>query len=198
MFTGIIKAKSSVKKIQPQNDGGLSVLISPSPWSVKAGASISINGVCSTVKKTAGKGSPLSFEYMPETLQKSNLGNLAAGDEVNLEQSLRASDRLDGHIVVGHVDTTAALLSIEEEGNAKVLKISPKHPKEFMKFLAPKGSVAVEGISLTVVEVGKDFFTVKVLPYTTEETNLNGKKKGAILNIEFDLLAKYLERLTKF
>ncbi len=189
MFTGIIRATGKIKKVIPQKDGGLSMSISKPRWNIKKGDSITVNGVCSTVKKTAPA---LAFEYMPETLSKTNLSALTEKNTVNLEQSLRASDRLDGHMVLGHIDTTGKILSIKTEGNSKVFKINIKDKDIFMKFLVPKGSVAVEGISLTVVDVSSNYFTVKILPYTLEETNLKERKEGDVVNIEFDILAKYL------
>ncbi len=192
MFTGIVRAVEKVKEIKPQKEGGLSFSVSKPKWKVKTGESIAVNGVCSTVKKVSPD---LSFEYMPETLEKTNLLSFKKGDEVNLEQSLLASDRLEGHIVLGHIDTTGIVVSIEEEGNSRILKIKLNNVKNFMKFLARKGSVTLEGISLTVVDVGKDFFTVKLIPYSLLHTNLKQKKVGDMLNIEFDVLAKYLERL---
>ena len=140
--------------------------------------------------------SPTFFEYMPETLNLSNLSFLKKGDEVNIEQSMRLNDRLDGHIVLGHIDGKGKILSIKAEGNSKVFEI--KIPdKKFEKFLVYKGSVAVEGISLTVAKVPKDSFVVKIIPHTLENTNLKFKKVDDEVNLEFDILAKYVSR-TKF
>ncbi len=195
MFTGIIRGMGEVKEVKRQKGLGLSAVVSkPANWKVKAGDSISVNGVCSTVKLLDTEC--LNFEYMPETLAKTNLLQLRKGDLVNLEQSLRLSDRLDGHFVLGHVDTTGEILSIKSEGNSKVFKIRIS-AKNFTKFLAPKGSVTVEGVAFTIVEVPKAFFTIKIIPYTLAHTNLSKKKKGDMLNIEFDILAKYLEKLCK-
>ena len=164
---------------------------------VKAGESISVNGVCSTVKK-AGKN--ISFEYMPETLKLTNLGLLKKGDMVNLETSLRFGDKLDGHIVLGHIDGKGKILKIKKEGNSQVFEISPVRGREGsqrpsasngMKFLVYKGSVAVEGISLTVAKVLPNSFIVKIIPYTLKHTNLGSKKVGDAVNLEFDILAKY-------
>jgi riboflavin synthase len=127
---------------------------------------------------------------MPETLKLSNMGSLKKGDIVNIEQSMRMSDLLDGHVVLGHIDGKGEVLSIDKEGNSKVFKIKVPE-KKFSKFLVYKGSVAIEGISLTITKVVKDFFEVKILPYTLEHTNLKHKKKGDKLNLEFDILAKY-------
>ncbi|OGI60784.1 riboflavin synthase subunit alpha [Candidatus Nomurabacteria bacterium RIFCSPHIGHO2_01_FULL_38_19] len=189
MFTGIISKTSKVKNINPNKDG-LSLEILNNLRKVKLGESININGVCSTVKKFAKN---ISFEYMPETLKLSNLDFLKKGDTVNTEQSICLSDRLDGHIVLGHIDTRGEIVNIAKEGNSKVFNIRmPK--KKFMKFLVYKGSIAVEGISLTVAKVLKNNFLVKIIPHTLEHTNLKFKKKGNIVNLEFDILAKYANK----
>ncbi|MBI3888747.1 riboflavin synthase [Candidatus Nomurabacteria bacterium] len=189
MFTGIIKKTSKVQDVKFPK-GGFSIDILNNLGKIKLGESISINGVCSTVKKT---GKNISFEYMPETLKLSNVSLLKKGDIVNIEQSMRMSDRLDGHIVLGHIDTCGKIISIKKEGNSKVFEI--KVPtRNFMKFLVYKGSVAVEGISLTVVKVTHDSFVVKIIPHTLEHTNLKPKKAGDAVNLEFDILAKYANK----
>ena len=130
---------------------------------------------------------------MPETLNLSNLSFLKKGDEINVEQSMRLNDRLDGHIVLGHIDGKGKILSIKAEGNSKVFEI--KIPdKKFEKFLVYKGSVAMEGISLTVAKVLKNSFIVKIIPHTFENTNLKFKKVGDEVNLEFDILAKYANK----
>jgi riboflavin synthase len=186
MFTGIIKKTSNLKNTRSKNDS-FQIEILNNLGKIKLGESISINGVCSTVKKF---GKEITFEYMPETLKLSNLGLLKKGDKVNVEQSMRLSDRLDGHIVLGHIDGNGKIVKIVKEGNSRVFEIKISD-KKFAKFLVYKGSVAVEGISLTVAKVSKDSFVVKVIPYTFENTNLNSKKVGDLVNLEFDILAKY-------
>lgn len=193
MFTGIIRETVLVKSPVPRSGTGLLELVNPK-LSVKAGDSVAVNGVCSTVVKA---GRTLVFEYMPETLARSAIGGLKAGEKVNLETSLRASDRLDGHIVLGHVDTVGKIATIKTEGNSKVFTIEPREPKRFMKFVAEKGSVAIDGVSLTVVSVGAKSFTVKLVPYTLSHTAFKEKGVGSAVNVEFDILAKYLERLTR-
>src|SRR5258708_5031224 len=130
---------------------------------------------------------------MPETLRLSNLGFLKKGDTVNIEQSMRLSDRLDGHIVLGHIDHKGKIISIKKEGNSKIFEIKVPD-KKFIKFLVFKGSVAVEGISLTVAKVFKGNFIVKIIPYTLRNTNLKYKQKNDFLNLEFDILAKYANK----
>lgn len=165
----------------------------PKGWKIKVGDSITVNGVCSTVKKT---GSKIEFFYMPETLEKSAAGILAVGDMVNLEQSMRADARLDGHIVQGHVDTVGTISKIQPRGDSFVVEITPRLiDNKTMRLLAPKGSITVDGISLTVVDVTKKYFTVNLIPYTWEMTDLHTKKVGDLVNLEFDVLAKYIARL---
>src|SRR3989338_206377 len=137
MFTWIIRKTARVTKAE-RDSTGMMLFVSKSKLSVKKGDSIAVNGVCSTVVTT---GAVLGFQYMPETLARSAIGELRAGKIVNLEESLRASDRLDGHVVLGHVDTVGKVAAIIAEGNSKVFTIKPREPKKFMKFVAEKGSV---------------------------------------------------------
>ena len=199
MFTGIISKTSKIVSAT-SNKNGMFLEIEnkikkakiglPAEALAKEGESISINGVCSTVKKA---GKILAFDYMPETLKLTNLAQLKKGDIVNLEQSLRFGDTLSGHIVLGHIDGKGKIESIQKEGNSLAFEIRIPN-KAFKKFLIYKGSVAVEGISLTIAKVLKDSFTVKIIPHTLENTNLKFKKKGDLLNIEFDILAKYAQQ----
>ena len=186
MFTGIISKTAKVKNVKHAS-GGLSLEISNSLKKIKIGESISVNGVCSTVKKISKN---VIFEYMPETLRLSNLDSLQKDDTVNIEQSLKFGDNLDGHIMLGHVDGAGKIVSIKKEGNSSVFEIEIP-AQNFRKYLAYKGSVAVEGISLTVAKVLKNSFIVKIIPHTLRNTNLKYKKKGDIVNLEFDILAKY-------
>lgn len=193
MFTGIISKTAKVKKVNAKK-GGLSIEILNNLGKVKSGESIAINGVCSTVKKLApskgGVGRNISFEYMPESLKLSNLGFLKKGDTVNIERSMRLGDRLNGHIILGHIDGRGEILNIEKEGNSQMFNIKMPNQK-FYKFLVYKGSVTVEGISLTAAKVLRHSFIVKIIPYTLKHTNLKYKKKDDFLNLEFDILAKY-------
>lgn len=186
MFTGIIRETVKVKKAQVRKSGMVLEMVCPK-FKTSAGQSLSVNGVCSTVIKTRPH---LEFEYIPETLKCSNLGLLKPGDLVNLEPSLKLDDTLDGHLVLGHIDATGKIISIKTEGNSRIFKISV--PSRFSKYLAPKGSVAVEGVALTVAGISRNFFTVKLIPYTLHHTNLAWKKTGQSVNLEFDILAKYL------
>ncbi|MEK9181872.1 MAG: riboflavin synthase [Patescibacteria group bacterium] len=189
MFTGIISKTAKVKNAR-SNQGGLFLEVLNNLGKVKLGESISVNGVCSTVNQV---GKNISFEYIPETLRLSNLDFLKKDDIVNLERSIVLGDSLDGHIVLGHIDGKGEILHIKKEGNSRVFEIKIPN-KNFNKFLVYKGSVAVEGISLTVVKVMKNSFIVKIIPYTFKNTNLKNKKNGDFLNLEFDILAKYANK----
>lgn len=193
MFIGIIKKLSKVENVFWQK-GSLFVEIKiPKAWKIKPGESISVNGICSTVKKTYKND--FTVEYMPETVKKTTVGDFRKGTEVNLERSLRVGDLMDGHIVQGHVDCVGNILEVKKVKQSLVMKIWV--PREFMKFLAPKGSVSVDGISLTIVDSKKDWFTVSLVSYTLENTNLGKIKIGEKVNIEVDAIAKYLNRLLK-
>jgi riboflavin synthase len=193
MFTGIIRKVSKIEKVSWQS-GSLFVEIKiPKGWKVKLGESISINGVCSTVKKVSKNN--FTVEWMPETVKKTTVGDFKKGTEVNLERSLRLGDLMDGHIVQGHIDCVGKIMEIKKVKQSIVMKI--KIPKIFMKFLAPKGSVSVDGISLTIVDSKKDWFTVSLVSYTLENTNLGKTKVGEKVNIEVDALAKYIFNILK-
>jgi riboflavin synthase len=200
MFTGIIKAVGKVLNAYKEK-GGLFVEIGiPKGWKIKAGESISVNGVCSTVSKVnkVNKVCKDTFmvEYMPETIKKTAAGNFRKGTEVNLERSLRVGDLLDGHIVQGHVDCVGKVVGVRKVKSSKVVKIQV--PKEFMKFLAPKGSVTVDGVSLTIVESKKNWFSVSLVSYTLENTDLGNIRIGEKVNIEVDAMAKYIFNILKY
>lgn len=178
-----------MKNVKPKKDG-MFLEITNNLGKIKIGESISVNGVCSTVKKN---GKIVIFEYMPESLKLSNLSLLHKGDLVNIEQSIRINDRLNGHIVLGHIDGKGKIISIRKEGNSKIFEIKIPN-KIFSKFLVYKGSVAIEGISLTVAKVFENSFIVKIIPFTFENTNLKFKKAGDAVNLEFDILAKYANK----
>jgi riboflavin synthase len=193
MFTGIIQKLSSVENIS-QKDGNFFVTLKiPKEWKVWEGESIAIDGVCSTVKQLNKKY--FTVEYMPETLKKTTVSKFKNGTIVNLEKSLRLSDLLDGHIVQGHVDAVGKIIAKEKVQKSRILKI--KIPLRFVKFVAEKGSISVNGISLTVVKTGKDWFSVSLVGYTLENTNLGIIQIGDSVNIETDVLAKYIDKLLR-
>jgi riboflavin synthase len=160
----------------------------PKGWKMKLGDSVSVNGVCSTVRSV--KNGKFEVEYMPETLDKTTAGAFKKGAIVNLEKSLKMSDLLDGHIVQGHVDCIGKVIGIKDVGESVVMKIGV--PGKLIKFIAPKGSITVDGVSLTVVDTGKDWFSVSLVSYTLENTNLGVMKVGGMVNVETDVLAKYI------
>jgi riboflavin synthase len=190
MFTGIVEATGTVEAITPHPDGGARLVIRAFPTAV--GESLAINGACLTVQHA--EGDCLHFDAVPETLRRTNLGDLKPGDRVNLERSLTPESRLGGHFVQGHVDTTAHLVEVRPEGNAHVMRFQLDDTR-YMRYIVPKGSIAVDGISLTVVDVGNDWFTVWIVPHTWQVTNLHARQVGERVNIETDILARYVERL---
>jgi len=191
MFTGIIKKLSAAEKVSKKNESLFVEIARPKGWKIWEGESISINGICSTVKRFDGK--IFEVEYMPETIKKTTVGTWKKGTALNLEKSLALKDLLDGHIVQGHIDTRGIIVDIKKDKESKVIRI--QIPPKFMRLVAEKGSVSVDGISLTVVDVGRDWFSVSLVSYTLDNTNLGKIKTGDSVNIETDVLAKYLDKL---
>ncbi|MGB7061265.1 MAG: riboflavin synthase [Candidatus Zixiibacteriota bacterium] len=192
MFTGIIEEIGKIE--QTSSSGGNLRLIVKAPKvsaDLKAGDSMNINGACQTVIEAKDEG--FTVEAVEETLRRTNLGQLKSGDLVNLERALRASDRLGGHLVSGHVDLVGKIKSISQRNQSHLFEF--EIPREYEKHFVEKGSVAVDGISLTVVQVLKDSFAVSVIPFTMKETTLGAKKVDDMVNIETDLIGKYVERI---
>jgi len=158
---------------------------------LKARDSVNISGACQTVVEA--KDECFTVEAVEETLKRTNLRQLKTGDSVNLERAVRSSDRLGGHLVSGHVDFAGRIKSIRQKNQSRIYEF--EFPKEYQSHFVEKGSVAVEGVSLTVVQVQKDSFTVSVIPFTMKETTLGSKKIGDAVNIETDLIGKYVERI---
>jgi riboflavin synthase len=193
MFTGIITKVSIVESAKERGDSFFVSIKKPSGWKIKLGESISINGVCSTVKNLAKNS--FEVEYMPETLKKTTAGSFQKGRIVNLEKSLTMNQLLDGHIVQGHIDARGKIIEIRSVKKSKVMKIQA--PKKVLALIVEKGSVSVDGISLTVVEAKKNWFSISLVPYTLENTNLGKIKDGKEVNIETDILAKYIYKFLK-
>lgn len=191
MFTGIIEELGIVKTLGKKGSGYvLSVKAKKIPSDIKIGDSVSVNGACLTViENVAGI---LKFDVSDETLKKTNIGELSASDKVNLERSLKVDSRLGGHFVTGHIDCTAKINQKEKIGDT--VKIGFSLCADFSKYIVPKGSVAIDGISLTVGEVFKDSFSVYIIPHTLAHTTLAFKKQLDSVNVEFDILAKYVEK----
>ena len=193
MFTGIVKAKGSLTAMRRQGgDVRLSVTASDMPWrSYELGESIAVNGVCLTAVALRDDG--FDTDVSNETLAVTALGTLAEGDAVNLEPSLAIGDRLGGHLVSGHVDCVGSVVSCAAD--ARSLRLTVELPAEYARYVARKGSVCIDGVSLTVNEVSGNRFGVNIIPHTAEVTILGEYAPGRKVNIEVDLLARYLERL---
>ena len=190
MFSGIIEKLGIVKNIDTGEAPKLAIAARGWLDDISIGDSIAVNGVCLTVTELSSD--EFSADVMPETLRKTDLGELNTGDTVNLEKALRVGDRLGGHFVSGHVDRPGTIKSEAEEKNAVILSL--RTSPDIMEFIAPKGSVAIDGISLTVVDVFKDGFSVSLIPHTMSVTTLGRKKPGSTVNIEVDMLARYIRR----
>ena len=190
MFTGIVEEVGSVVNI---SSNGMTIAAEKVMSDLKLGDSIAVNGAC----LTAVSLSPAEFsvDLSPETMRRTSLGDLAAGGAVNLERALSASDRMGGHIVQGHVDGTGRVTSSREDGDSLVFSV--RAPKRLMPYIVEKGFIAVDGISLTVVKVGTSSFTLAVIPFTLRNTNLATVSVGARVNLEADILAKYVENLLR-
>jgi len=188
VFTGIVEEVGVVARLEGPR---LSVRAGRVAEGLKLGDSIAVNGACLTVV-ACGEGE-FGVDLSPETLRRTSFGNLATGQGVNLERPLAVSDRLGGHIVQGHVDATGRITSSRPEVDCVILRVSS--PKRLMPYIVDKGFVAVDGISLTVVKKGTSSFTLSVIPYTLENTNLKEKVPGDRVNLETDIIAKYVESL---
>ena len=192
MFTGLIEATGSVANLErSSNLCRLRINSTLAQLDLKLGESIAVNGVCLTL--TSWDRNSFTADVSSETLEVSTLGKLHSGSLVNLERALRLCDRLGGHIVSGHVDAIGQLLSRASEGEAQRLEFSL--PTEISRFVAPKGSITIDGISLTVNQVLGDSFSVMIIPHTLEMTTLKNIKVGGTVNLESDILARYVERL---
>lgn len=188
MFTGIIKSVGQIETITSLEDGKQITIASDFADELSVDQSISINGVCHTV--TACDAEMFTVQSVAETLRKTNIGDLQKDDPVNLERSLRPDQLLDGHIVQGHVDATGTIKSIDQEGTDWLFTI--EYPQEHSNLIVGRGSIAIDGISLTVAKEQDNTFTVAIIPYTYEHTNLNAKEVGDTVNLEFDVLGKYV------
>ena len=191
MFTGIIEETGKILHIGPDR---LHIQAKKVLEGTKTGDSIAVNGVCLTVIKLDGRG--FTADVMPETFSRSALGSLPTGSSVNLERAMAADGRFGGHIVSGHIDGTGTIKTMTKDGNAIRCQISA--PGEILRGIVVKGSVAIDGISLTVAGVWKDRFEVSVIPHTLSETILTEKRPGDLVNLETDIIGKYVERLLLF
>lgn len=192
MFTGLVEETGKLIDKIVTGEGYQLVISAKKVMSdLEIGSSICVNGVCLTVVKKIEAS--FYLDTIEETLKKTNLGSLNIGDKVNLERPLKADERLGGHFVLGHVDTTGKIAEVKELSNSHFVTIS--YPEQFNKYLIYVGSVAIDGVSMTVAELGKNTFSVGVIPHTWEETIFSNKKPGDTVNLEFDVLGKYVEKI---
>jgi len=190
VFTGIIEEVGRVASAQPNS---LTISASQALCGMEAGGSIAVNGVCLTI--TSFNTGSLSVDIMPETLMRTNLGLLCVGDEVNLERPLALGGRLGGHLVQGHVDDTGRVTAINREGGAMLIRFEA--PPQVMDYMVEKGFIAVDGVSLTVVTKDTSSFQVAIVDYTRRHTTLGNKRVGDLVNLEVDVIAKYVEHLSR-
>jgi riboflavin synthase len=188
VFTGLVRTTGMVAAT---NGGRLRVELQP-PIDLSEGASVAVNGVCLTVVEKDDRG--FQVDVMDETMRSSSLGDLSDGDLVNIELPMRLGDTLDGHLVQGHVDGVGTVESVGEEGFSRVVRIQP--PAELLRYIVHKGSIAVDGVSLTVSAVDDQAFEVSLIPETLELTTLGDARPGRTVNLEVDVLAKYVEKLS--
>lgn len=194
MFTGIVEEIGTVKKIARGQKAYLEIQADKIFSDIHIGDSIAVNGVCLTVTGFSGK--VFTADVMNETFSRSSLGSLKTGSHVNLERAMSANGRFGGHIVSGHIDGTGKITNIKKDGNAVWYKISAD--ENIIKYTVEKGSIAIDGISLTVAKVERDNFSVSIIPHTSEETILSEKQLGDTVNLENDIIGKYVERFLNF
>jgi riboflavin synthase len=192
MFTGLIEEVGSVAAVRHAGDASRLTVSAPRIGPTCAiGDSVSVNGICLTV--VVQNGSLLEFDAVAETLRRSNLAQLRPGDRVNLERAMTAGSRFGGHIVQGHVDAVGQIVRVDREGASHLVEV--RAPPDYMRYVIEKGSVAIDGISLTVAALTPHSFTVAVIPHTWSETTLGRLRPGDCVNLEADVLARYVERL---
>jgi riboflavin synthase len=193
VFTGLVADLGTVSDVVATADGVRLQVATSLAAELSEGDSVAVNGVCLTA--VSADAQAFTAEVMNETLRRSSLAEVAAGGRVNLELPLRAQDRLGGHVVQGHVDGVGAVSGVEDDGFARVVTIDA--PPELLRYVVEKGSIAVDGVSLTVSSVSPDTFAVSLIPETLERTNLGAAAPGTPVNLEVDVLAKYVEKLVK-
>lgn len=194
MFTGIIEGTGKVESVQKTSSGiSLAIAALHTAENLKIGDSVAVNGCCLTAVEISGK--QLRFDLLHETWERTNLQFVAPGSLVNLERPLRVDGRLDGHFVTGHIDGIGRIKRWQRAGADHVLEIAP--PLELMRYVVQKGSIAVDGISLTVAAVTEKTFTVWIIPHTYEVTALRERKVGDAVNLETDILGKYVEKFAR-
>ena len=191
MFTGIVSELGEVEAVESSEDGARVRVRAKLAADLAEGDSVSVNGACLTAATVAGGA--FEADVMRQTLELTTLGGLEGGDAVNLELALRASDRLGGHMVQGHVDGTGTVAGTEEDGFAR--RVRAELPEELMPYVVERGSIAIEGVSLTVAGLGDDWVEVSLIPETLERTTLGNRAEGDRVNVECDVLARYVQRM---
>lgn len=192
MFTGIIRELGIIKKIQEKDNLATFTVKAPKTLrNKKIGESIAVNGVCVTIIEI--KNDEFRFDAIDETIERSNLSDLRIGDSINLEPALKLNESLDGHIVQGHVDTVAPVTNVQKTPTQTTISI--KLLPEIKRYIAMKGSITINGVSLTVSNLEKNNFSVALIPHTLQQTNLQNLKKGDNVNLEIDIIARYLEKM---
>lgn len=193
MFSGIITEIKKPNSLSKNKDSMEVVFPIPSGWHIKLGESINIDGVCSTVKGLSSD--TFSAYYMPETVRKTSLSTLSKNHRFNIERCITLETLISGHLVYGHVDTIAKVSKVTQDQESTLLEF--EIDKNFIRYIVYKGSIAVNGVSLTIVSVGNDTFSVSIIPFTKDHTNLGKLAEGDMVNIEVDMFAKYIEKLLK-
>jgi riboflavin synthase len=187
MFSGIVEEVGVVESLKP-TPGGARLVVRSSLGELKLGDSVAVNGVCLTLVEW--KGQMLSFDLSQETLSRSNLRFLKKGDPVNLERSLRVGDRIGGHFLQGHVDFTSPIEALSQRGEHWELRV--RVPREYLPYVVEKGSIGIDGISLTINYIQGESISINIIPHTYQNTNLRAREKGDLVNVELDILGKYV------
>jgi len=191
MFTGLVQGLGTIAAADPTPDGVRLTVATPLAAELAPGDSVAVNGVCLTAVEPSAER--FAADVMNETLRRSSLAGAAPGARVNLELPLRAHDRLGGHVVQGHVDGLGTVAAVEPDGFARRIRVTAT--PDLLRYVVEKGSIAIDGVSLTVAAVDETSLTVSLIPETLERTNLGGAEPGATVNLEVDVLAKYVEKL---
>jgi riboflavin synthase len=191
MFTGLVQALGTVTSVEPSDDGVRLTVQAPLAAELQPGDSVAVNGVCLTAVDPGAER--FAADVMNETLRRSSLADAAPGAQVNLELPLRAHDRLGGHVVQGHVDGLGTVAAVEPDGFARRIRVAAA--PDLLRYVVEKGSIAIDGVSLTVAEVDEETLTVSLIPETLERTSLGAAAPGRTVNLEVDVLAKYVEKL---
>ncbi len=191
MFTGLIETTGKIIEVKQDGKAGLLKLVADQTLeNLQYGESIAVNGICLTLSQENQDSQTLIFHTLTETLERTNLGLLSKGDIVNLERAVPLGGRMGGHLVQGHVDTTSKVCEIRKTNDDYIVSITT--PKSLFPYLIPKGSITIDGISLTLVEVNENYFSVHIIPVTLEDTSLKSLKSGSVVNLESDLIGKYV------